>query len=714
MRLAYIVSPVRGLRFSVLFLAFFLLVPGDAHAYIGPGAGFAFVSSFFILFIALFMAFFTLMTWPLRWVFQVIRGFRALRKSRVRRVVILGLDGQDPELTDQFLAEGILPNFARLRDMGCYKRLKTSLPAESPVAWSCFQTGCNPGKHKVFDFLVPNRKSYLPELCSAEIRPPKRNLKIGKYRIPLSKPQLSFSRKSQSFWKILGDHGVFSTVLRVPISFPPEKFNGVLLSAMAVPDLKGTQGTFSYYSSDPHEHAKYTGGMQFPVEVKNGVVKCHIAGPENTMVEGGGEIQVPFEARIGENGAPSSLIIGGESYELKLREYTPWIPVDFKPGLGIKVRGIVRFYLKETFPHFKLYMTPINIDPEKPALPVSSPTTYSIYLARTQGSFSTLGLAEDTWALNERVLDEEAFLKQTYLIHEERERMWFDALEKTRRGAVVCVFDITDRMQHMFFRYLVDDHPANEGKDTERHKNALRDMYIKMDELVGKTIRRVRDDETLFVMSDHGFKPFKRGVNLNSWLFQNGYLVLKPELHGIPSGAEWLQDVDWSKSRAYAIGLGGIYLNVSGREAQGIVKPGEDERALRKEIIGRLRGTLDPKTNEIAISEVYDCKEVYSGPYTREAPDLFVGFHVGWRASWNCATGAIDPEIFEDNVKSWSGDHCMNPPEVPGILFCNQKYEKAEPHIMDLGPTTMDLFGVTVPAYCDGESLFPDPAGKIK
>ncbi|MBI3736289.1 alkaline phosphatase family protein [Candidatus Sumerlaeota bacterium] len=699
---------VNNLLAALFIIGIFLICPSDAHAYIGPGAGFAFVSSFFILFYTFFMAFVQICTWPIRLIVQSIRGRWALRKSRVRRVVILGLDGQDPVLTDQFLKEGILPNFAKLRNQGCYRRLRTSLPAESPVAWSCFQTGCNPGRHKVFDFLVPNRKSYLPELCSAQIGPPRRNLTIGKYKIPLGGPQLQFTRKSQSFWKILGDHGVFSTILRVPISFPPEKFKGVMLSAMAVPDLKGTQGTFSYYSSDPHEHAKYTAGMQFPVEVKNGVVKSHIAGPANTMLKDASEIRIPFEVRVGTNGAPGEIIVEKTSYPLVPREYTSWIPLNFRPGFGIKVRGMVRFYLKETYPHFKLYMTPINIDPEKPALPISQPFTYAIYLARTLGRFCTLGLAEDTWALNERVIDEEAFLKQTYLIHEEREKMWFDAIDKTRRGAVVCVFDITDRLQHMFFRYIDPGHPANEGKDTEKHKDAIRDLYIKMDELVGKTIDALKDESLLFVMSDHGFKPFRRGVNLNSWLHQNGYLVLKEGAS--PGGSEWLQDVDWSKTRAYAIGLGGIYLNVVGREAKGIVKPGEDEKALRKEIVAKLRGFMDPKRGEVAVREVHDCKEVYQGPYVREAPDLFAGFAIGYRASWSCATGVVAPEIFEDNVKSWSGDHCMNPADVPGILFCNRKYEKESPSIMDLGPTVLDMFGVKIPAYCDGESLFPDTA----
>jgi predicted AlkP superfamily phosphohydrolase/phosphomutase len=682
-----------------LFVCLWLVEPPPAHAYIGPGAGFAFVSSFFAVLAALFLAFVKLITFPFRWLIGSIRWRKALRRSRVRQVVIVGLDGQDAELTERFLEEGILPNFARLREQGSYVPLQSSYPSESPVAWSCFQTGCNPGRHRVFDFLVPSRKSYLPELCSAKVTAPARNLKLGKYRFPLGKPIVDLGRKSKSFWKILGENGIFSTIIRVPITFPPEKFRGAMLAAMCVPDLKGSQGTFSYYSSDPAEQAQFTGGIQIPVAARDGVVRSYISGPDNTMVEGAAEMRVPFEVRRGRNGAEARLIVGGKSYPLKLREFTPWIEVKFRPALWFGVRGICRFYLKEIEPHFKLYMTPLNIDPDKPALPISHPFTYAVYLSKTQGRYSTLGLAEDTWGLNERVLDEEAFLKLAWLIHEERERMLFDALEKTKRGAVVCVFDITDRLQHMFFRYLEPDHPANAGKDVERHRNEIRDLYKKMDDLVGRVMERIPQDTVLMVMSDHGFKSFRRGVNLNTWLWRNGYLVLKDR----PTGSEWYEDVDWTQTRAYAVGLGGVYLNLRGRRAQGIVQPGAEEKKLRQELQEKLRGLRDDADDASAVAEVYDLKELYEGPYVGDAPDLLVGFRVGWRVSWDCATGIINEEIFEDNVKSWSGDHCMNPPDVPGIFFCNRQLSIERINIMDIGPTVLDLFGVPVPPYCDGK-----------
>ena len=697
-------KPYFVVTLTLLLLAI-LLAPASVNAYIGPGAGIAFVSSFMVVLTTIFLAFVTLLTWPFRWFIRLVRGRTALRKSRVKRVIVVGLDGQDPRLTRQFMDQGLLPNFARLQKRGSYCDLQTTYPAESPVAWSSFQTGCNPGRHKVFDFLVPNRKSYLPELCSARIEPPSRYFSIGPYKIPLGKPKIQFERKSQSFWKILGDYGVFSTIIRVPISFPPEKFKGLLLSAMSAPDLLGTQGTFSYYSSDPGERGKFTGGIQIPVERTNGTVSGHILGPENPVRSQGGEMKIPFNVRVGHNGDGPVLSLQGHQYPLPLKDFTPWIPLAFKAMPGMKVRGMCRFYLKEKEPYFKLYMSPVNIAPDKPALPISQPMTYSMYLAKTQGPFSTLGLAEDTWALNERVLDEEAFLKQVYSVHEERERMLFDAIDKTTRGAVVCVFDITDRLQHMFWRYLEADHPANRGKESERHRDEIQKLYQRMDDLVGRVMEKMDDETALVVMSDHGFSSFKRSVNLNSWLYQNGYLAVKDQ----PTGEEWFRDVDWSRTRAYALGLGGMYLNVAGREAQGIVPPAEAQ-AVKDEIIAKLRVLTDPDNGAQAIRDVYDTKKIYRGPYADEGPDLIVGFARGYRVSWTSVTGAVAPCIIEDNLKSWSGDHCLNPPDVPGIFFCNRKIQADKVSIMDVGPTVLDLFGVPVPTHCDGRSLMSEPS----
>lgn len=697
-------APFRQLAVGLVAAGAVVGAASPASAYVGPGAGFAFVSSLFILLATMALAVTTLLTWPVRLAVQRLRGRRAMAASRVRRVIVLGLDGQDPELTEQLMDEGVLPHFAQLRDRGAFRRLQTTLLAESPVAWSSFQTGCNPGKHRIFDFLTPNRRSHLPELCSAQVAPPRRTLRLGPFRLALGRPRISAGRRSQPFWKTLGDHGIASTILRVPITFPAEPFNGTLLSAMSVPDLRGSQGTYCYFSSDPGERLTLTSGERVPVEWVDGVARGAITGPDNSLRAGSGALRLPFEVRAGANG-DAVLHLDGAVHPLRHRRYTPWLPLRFKPGLGMTVNGIARFRLLETDPHLKLYMTPINIDPDRPAMPISHPFTYAIYLSKTQGRYATLGLAEDTSALNEGVIDEDAFLDQTWLIHAERERMFFDALDKTPAGAVVCVFDITDRLQHMFFRHRDPRHPANRGRD-RRHRDAIRKLYIEMDALLGRTLAAIGDDPdtALFVMSDHGFKPFRRGVNLNRWLYEQGFLAV----HGDePAGADMLGDVDWARTRAYAVGFGGIYLNLAGREARGIVQPGEEAGQVREAIRAGLRALVDEAEGVRPVREVYDAREVYSGPYVADAPDLIVGFRPGHRAGWVSVTGGIGERVIEDNTRPWSGDHNFNPPDVPGMLFADRPIAAEDPSIMDIGPTVLDLFGVPVPAWCDGRSLMP-------
>src|SRR5882672_7360825 len=313
-------------RCLLLLLVGLLLCPTPAHAYLGPGAGFTIVSTFFVLFAAIASAFIVLLTWPFRWVLKQFFRPKRSKTARAKRVVIVGLDGQDPELTEKWMNEGLLPNFSRLRESGAFARLGTTLPAESPVAWSSFQTGCNPGKHRIYDFLVPNRKSLMPELSSANVTAPARTLNFGKYRIPLGRPAIAAGRKSESFWSILGRFGIFSAILRVPITFPPEKFGGVLLSAMNVPDVKGSQGTYFYFTTDSKDKRTLVSGQQCPLEATPDGAKGELPGPENTLVKDGGELRIPFTIVVAKNGSGTAeLKLPEQKVALPLNDYTPWV-----------------------------------------------------------------------------------------------------------------------------------------------------------------------------------------------------------------------------------------------------------------------------------------------------------------------------------------------------------------------------------------------------
>ena len=685
--------------------ALFLAAPDEAAAYVGPGAGFAFVGSFLSLAAAFLVGAASLLIWPFRMLVRTLRGAQGYKKAKVKKVIFLGLDGLEPTLTEKFLAEGKMPNLAKLREQGQYSTLRTTFPPLSPVAWSTFATGSNPGKHQMFDFLNRSFKNYIPELASSRVAPPTKTLKLGKWILPLGKPVLELRRKSKTFWSILGEHRVAATILRVPITFPPEKFEGRLLSAMCTPDLLGTQGSFQEFTTKGGE-VDFESGYRFPIRKEGDAWVGDIRGPENSMKEGGGQMLIPF--RLIPNGQPgrATLELQKKKYELTAGKNTDWVRLKFHAGPGVNVTGLAQFRILSTEPDVSLYVTPISIDPEAPALPISHPTIYATYLAKLLGDYSTLGLAEDTWALNERVIDEDAFLEQAYQICDEREKMFFSALEKQKKGVIACVFDTSDRVQHMFFRYLEADHPAhakNGGAESMRkYGNVIEDLYKRMDDIVGKTFAHVDDQTVLVVLSDHGFKSFRRGIQLNAWLEKEGYLVAKDE-----EGARertYLRGVDWSKTRAYSFGLTGIYLNVKGREAEGVVDP-KDAPALMKEIADKLTGLVDDKTGEVSITKAYPKNECYRGPYLRVAPDIVVGYSVGYRSAWDVAVGKVGTEVFEDNVKAWSGDHSIDPPQIPGVLFINRKFAAENPGIEDLGPTALSLFGYETPAFMDGKDI---------
>jgi len=684
----------------ILVLTFLELValPAPAAAYIGPGAGIAFLSSFLVLFTTIVVALTTAAMWPLRMLWRLLRR-QHLPRASIGRLIIVGFDGQDPRLTDEFMEQGHLPNFARLAAMGCYKRLATTYPAVSPVAWSSFSTGTNPARHNVFDFIDRDRRTYLPLLSSARVGRVERVFRIGRYLIPRHRADLHNLRKSVPFWTILGRHGFWSTILRVPVTFPPDRFHGAELSAMSVPDLLGTQGTFQFFTTRPVAGASGQGAVRVAVDVIGDRVDTAIEGPENPFVVGNPPLRLPLRIVIDRPARRVRVTFNDSTIVLEPGTLSHWQKLSFHAAPGVRIAGIARFHVVEMDEHFSLYLSPINLDPENPVMPISHPSYYASYLAKRIGRYSTLGLAEDTWALNEGVISESVFLQQAYDIDNERRSMLFAALDRLHRGSLVCVFDATDRIQHMFWRYLDKDHPAARGARESAHTYAIRDLYKRNDELVGDLLRQVKQDDVLMVISDHGFSSFRRGVNLNAWLLREGYLALE---EGSDGTAPWLRGIDWSRTKAYCVGLAGMFLNVRGREGLGVIEQGAELDALKSEIAMKLKGIIDPETGEVAIREAFDTARLYSGPYRENAPDLSIGYNAGYRASWESATGVVAGSIFADNTRPWSGDHCIDPRLVPGVFFCNRHIDAEHPALVDIAPTALRLFGIQPPAHMDG------------
>lgn len=284
-------------------------------------------------------------------------------------------------------------------------------------------------------------------------------------------------------------------------------------------------------------------------------------------------------------------------------------------------------------------------------------------------------------------------------------------LQKFEKGVFYFYFEDPDIIQHMFWRYLDPKHPLYDPDASVEYRNMINAWYEKMDEILGRVMQQVGSKDTLLVLSDHGFNTYRRTVHLNSWLREQGLLELRDA--GALTGEPLLKSIDWSKTKAYAIGFGSIYINELGREFAGIVNPGVEKAQIKDQIAKGLEAWVDPKFKESVVSKVYQEQDVYSGPYAaKHGPDLIVGFNIGYGASWQTALGAVPQELIEDNLRKWSGSHLFDAKLVDGVVFSNRPIEKSDPSIMDLSPTILSLLGFSpeeIQSFdFDGQSLFVD------
>jgi len=624
----------------------------------------------------------------------------AVKTGSSARVIILGMDGLDPGIIEKMMTEGELPHFKALKDSGSYSRLQTVLPAQSPVAWSTFATGLNPGGHGLYDFLWRHTDSYMPDLALSELKSPK-TLNILGMKVPLGKPRFENRRKGKTMWAYTSEAGVPTTVIHCPVTFPAEEVSGAMLSGMGVPDLLGTQGTFHFYS-DNLSSAKAQGGKQVSVAVLDGRVETVFKGPRGVD---GKEIEVPVEVKIDPDKNGAELRVAGETTHLKLREWSPWLRIRFSAKGISPVEGMSRFYLRSLLPEFRLYVSALNFTPENPVFPISYPNDYAKQLKDAIGDFHTLGMPHDTWALNEGAMDEEMFLEQSQAVLDEETAMLKHELPRFKDGLFVFVVETPDRVQHMFWRAVDKSHPLYSEEVASRYGSVIPDAYRKMDAILGLVMRYVDDRTTLLVLSDHGFKSFRRAVHLNSWLRDNGFLTYKEGGQG-GAGREFFAGVDWQRTKAYAVGLGSIYLNLAGREKLGSVKAGAEADEVKRRIAEGLKGLKDGAAGKPVVRAVHLGEAIFEGEAASDAPDLLVGFEDGYRASWQTALGASPAAQLEDNLKKWSGDHIIDSELVPGILFSNKKIMKPNPSLYDLLPTVLSLYQIKIPGDMRGGSLF--------
>jgi predicted AlkP superfamily phosphohydrolase/phosphomutase len=623
-----------------------------------------------------------------------------------KKLIILGIDGMDPQLLKKFMAEGKMPNFSVLSQKGSFRLLTTSIPPQSPVAWSNLITGMNAGGHGIFDFIHRDPHTLQPYFSASRVEPPKHGIHLGSWVIPFGGGMAEQLRQGKAFWETLDDYRVPNSIFRMPSNFPPVPAKGRTLSGMGTPDLRGSYGTFSFYTDDPLASAGVVeGGQIIPVEVKESQVKARLIGPDDTFRKGAPPSTEPFTVSVDPLAPVAMFAVQDAKFVLSEGEWSDWVHIQFQliPFIG-NVRGICRFYLKQAHPRFELYVSPINIDPADPALPISTPKNYSRELSEEVGEFYTQGISEDTKARSAGVLDDKEYLEQSRTVLSEHRQIFDVEFPKFHSGVFFFYFSSLDLNSHMLWRLIDPQHPEYDASLAAEYGSALADFYEQIDQVLGEVLQRADENTTILVLSDHGFAPYNRSFNLNTWLLNHGYITLRGEPNADPNQA--FANVDWAHTRAYGLGLNGLYLNLRGREREGIVEPGAQADALLKQIKSELLNVRDPQNNLAAITRVDRASEVYQGPYANHGPDLVVGYNRGYRAGWQTILGNFPADVFEDNTNPWSGDHCMDYTLVPGVLLSNRPINAANPALTDIAPTIFAEFGIPQSGSMMGHSVF--------
>ncbi|MCX7591215.1 MAG: alkaline phosphatase family protein [Kiritimatiellae bacterium] len=634
-------------------------------------------------------------------------GFPAISSARprVRSVIVLGIDGMDPNLLLRFVAQGLMPNAQRLMEIGCFAPLGTSDPPQSPVAWSNFISGTNPGGHGIFDFIARDPATLAPYLSTSRVQQGSLNVRVGHHLFPLSKSRVVNLRRGPTLWKELESRGIDCVVVRMPANFPPTPTRARTLSGLGTPDLRGGYGIFSFYTDSPEETSReVSGGQIHRITISANQAECIIAGPANPFRAEYEMGKVAFTVIVDPINPAVLVRVQGTAFILREGQWSDWIPVRF-PLLGrvISAPGICRFYLKSARNPFALYVSPVNIDPEEPWVPISTPPSYSRELAIRLGRFHTQGMAEDTKALSARVFSDDEYRQQAEHVLDESLRSFELELGRFRRGFFFHYFSSLDLNSHAFWRTIDPQHPLYSPELAERQGDFLPRLYSQMDRAIGEAMRCVDDQTVLMVVSDHGFGSFRRQVNVNSWLMDNGYAVAIDRFSR--GSADYFGDISWPKTRAYGLGINSLYLNLKGREPDGIVEPGDEKERLLRELAMRLKEWRDPKTGGPVLKNVYRPEEIYSGPYLNEAPDLILGFAPTYRASWDTILGRYPREHILDNTDPWSGDHALDSSFMAGTLLCNRKVTVNDPTLSDLAPTILALWGVPVPRAMTGRNI---------
>ncbi|MFI5461105.1 MAG: alkaline phosphatase family protein [Isosphaerales bacterium] len=642
-------------------------------------------------------------------------GRGRVSRSAGKKVIVIGIDGMDPRLSESMMKAGLLPNLDKLRARGGFTDLGTSVPPQSPVAWANFINGAGPGSHGIFDFIHRHpQEQCAPFYSAAETVPGEGYWDVGDHRVQLDfwpfnhkPPATVLRRQGVPFWDYLDAAGIPSTFYDLPANYPPSPSHHGhhrCISGMGTPDMLGTYGTYQHFAENgPPEPVDEGGGKRTRLTFDAETAKAHIVGPEHSFLKKPRPINVEFFVHRDRQANAALIEVQDQKILLKAGEWSRWTKLDYPLSMPARlpskhVSGICRFYLQEVTPNFRLYVTPVNMDPSAPALKISEPGSFVQDVSKRLGLFYTTGFQEDHKARSNGVFVDDEFARQAGMVLEERLALFEYAVENYDDGLLFFYFSSSDLQSHIFWWNSDDEHPVRSAAEAKKYFGHVHRLYQKLDAVIGDLVDRYDSRATIIVMSDHGFANFGRQFNLNTWLRNLGYL-------GPPECTSIMQDVDWSRTAAYGLGINGLYLNMKGRERDGIVEPGDQREALLTELVSQLEAVTDLNGQKV-MRGVYRSDKIYSGNATGLAPDLIIGYARGYRASWATCLGDLTDEVLLDNDSAWSADHCADALEVPGVLFCNRSIHGKTPSLVDLAPSILAEFGLPAPPSMVGKNVF--------
>jgi len=624
------------------------------------------------------------------------------------RMIMLGYDGMEPSVVEAMLERGELPTLKKLQEQGTYCHLTSTIPPQSPVAWNSYATCKNPGGHNIYDFIRRNPKGPkgpMPLVGTGKIDPPVLD-EAGGLKTPAKGTNY---RMGNPFWSVADAQGKRGKILNIPFAFPPDPLkNGMMISALGVPDLRGTTSTYFSLSDGftPEQLQEDLGGGQrialsFSGEDETGFT---VPGPRDNRYrfsDPNAYTRSSLRMKINRKDKQGVVVADGKQVDIEAGTWSDWLELRFEMSPKEEILGITRFYPLEIGEKVRIYMACVQYHPDAPYTAFTEPESYSAELKGRFGLYKTIGWAYDTHALRQYDLDEEGFLKDIDYTMSWRDRLTLDELQRGDFDFLLSGWTATDRAGHMFWRFRDEGHPLYDASAPEHWRNALEYTYKRADMQTGAVLARLREEDTLIVFSDHGFGSWRTEFNLNVWLQENGYLAVNN-----PKQAEtgFLQGIQWSATRAYAVGLSSLYLNLAGRETGGVVKP-EEADALIAELQAKLGEVIDPKTGSKVFSTLYS-GQVYSGEAKADAPDISLGYSPYYQNSRGTSRGGVAGPLFEPVKDKWSGEHAASDfKNLPGVMFANRRLEKQEPHIKDLGVTMLASLGLDIPADYEGENI---------